>query len=464
MPAIPRVMSTQHPDNVTIPSFCENQIMSADDELREALFCYKNLGCDEQMWDAEGKEADPTILHKIFTTDHNFFRKNQLGKHKRLTFRLPNPRFEPHRAEIVKEMLEEIPRLTDTAHLYHRTAPQPILEVILPQSESATEILALKKMSPVKIQVIPLFEKIDTLISSHKVVEKIIKSTEPDYQRVFLARSDPALQSGMIAAVLGTKIALSRLHKLAIKTSTPIYPIIGVGGAPFRGHFNPENALNVWREYAGAATMTAQSSFKYDYPEKAVNHAVVALKKDSIKIPIEVPEKKLLELMTRLESSYQIEMRKAIPLITAIAPYIPARRRRFGQTKNKETYGRGFNGHSGPALPRAIGFTASLYSVGLPPELFGLGAITPSDAKLLDSVYPSWRFNVSAALDYVNIDTRFGQKLAESAAALGLYALEPQREHHNYSSYILKAITNKKLTPRISEVILEAAKIRNFLG
>ena len=70
MPAIPRVMSTQHPDNVTIPKFCQNEIMSADDELHEALFCYKNLGCDEQMWDAEGKEADPTILHKIFTLDH----------------------------------------------------------------------------------------------------------------------------------------------------------------------------------------------------------------------------------------------------------------------------------------------------------------------------------------------------------------------------------------------------------
>lgn len=464
MPAIPRVMSTQHPDNVYIPSFVQNEIMSADDELREALFCYKNLGCDEQMWDAEGKEAEPEILHNIFTLDHHFFRKNLLGKKERLTFRLPNPRLEPTRFEVVEKMFAEIPKLSTTAKLYYRTSPQPIFEAILPQTESAKEILQLKKLCAMDINIIPLFESITSLINSHAVVEKIINASESEYQRVFLARSDPALQSGMLAAVLGTKVALARLYKLSQKTKTPIFPIIGVGSAPFRGHFNPLTAINVWQQYAGAATITAQSSFKYDYPEKVINEAITSLKKEKIKNPDEVPEKKVLELITKLELAYQSELRRVIPLITTIAPYIPARRRRFGMNKNGEVYGRGFNGHAGPALPRAIGFTASLYSVGLPPELFGLNVITARDMELLDSVYPNWRFDVSAALDYVNTDTRFGQKLAETAANLGLYALEPHIEHHTYSTYILKSIDNKKITPRISEVILEAAKVRNFLG
>lgn len=463
MPAIPRVMSTQHPDNVTIPSFVQNQIMSADDELREALFCYKNLGCDEQKWDAEGKEADTDILDTIFAADHHFFRKHQLGRHERLTFRIPNPRLEPDRLSTVHKMLGAIPRMDETAKLYYRGAPKPIFEIILPQAESAAEILELKNLAPKDVSVIPLFESIENIVKSDKVVEKVLKATDPEYQRVYLARSDPALQSGMIAAVLGVKIGLRHLQKLSEKIKIPIYPIIGVGGPAFRGHFTPENALNIFHEYAGVATLTAQSSFKFDYPEKVVHDAVAKLKKEKMQIPVEVPEKKLLELIKRLEIGYQTEMHKAISLITTIAPFVPRRRQRFLHAA-KKGYGRGFNGHSGPALPRAIGFTASLYSVGLPPELFGLNAITASDMKLLESVYPNWRFDVSAALDYVNTDTKFGQKLAETAAKLGLYALEPQIEHHNYSTHILKTITNKKLTPRISEVILEAAKVRNFLG
>lgn len=463
MPAIPRVMSTQHPDNVTIPSFCQNQIMSADDELREALFCYKNLGCDEQKWDAEGKEADTDILDSIFAADHNFFRKHQLGKHERLTFRIPNPRLEPERMSVITKMLTTIPRMNETAKMYYRGAPKPIFEIILPQAESAAEILTMKNMAPKDVNIIPLFESIENIVKSDKVVEKVLKAIEPEYQRVYLARSDPALQSGMIAAVLGVKIGLCHLQKLSEKKRIPIYPIIGVGGAPFRGHFTPPNSLNIFHEYAGVTTLTAQSSFKYDYPENEVCEAVARLKKEKKLTPVEVPEKKLLALIKRLEIGYQAEIKKAIPLITAIAPFVPRRRQRFLHAA-KKGYGRGLNGHIGPALPRAIGFTASLYSVGLPPELFGLSAITPADAQLLDEVYPNWRFDVGTALDYVNTGTRFGQKLAESAATLGLYALEPQTEHFNYSTHILKIITNKKLTPRISEVILEAAKIRNFLG
>lgn len=463
MPVIPRIMSTQHPDNVYLPPFVQNQIMSADDELREALFCYKNLGCDEQKWDAEGKEADTEILDSIFASDHAFFRKHQLGKHERLTFRIPNPRLEPHRQHTLAQMLEAIPRLHDIAKMYYQSAPKPVYEIILPQAESAAEILQVQKMCPPQVTVIPLFESIEKIVRSHTIVEKILKITQPEYQRVYLARSDPALQSGMIAAVLGVKIGLARLYQLSKKIEIPIYPIIGVGGSAFRGHFTPNNALNVFHEYRGVATLTAQSSFKFDFPEKMVREAIAAVKKEKMEMPVVVPEKKLLELITRLQKGYQAEMKKAIPLLMAIAPYVPRRRQRFLHADQKG-YGRGFNGHPKQSLPRAIGFTAALYSVGLPPELFGIQAITQSDALLLDAVYPTWRFDVSAALSYVNTNTAFGHKLAQTAAQHNLYALDSNNEHGNYSTYILRTITHKKITPRISEVILEAAKIRNFLG
>ena len=44
-------------------------------------------------------------------------------------------------------------------------------------------------------------------------------------------------------------------------------------------------------------------------------------------------------------------------------------------------YGRSLGGVGGVTLPRAIGFTASLYSIGVPPELLGLGSLSQSDLE-----------------------------------------------------------------------------------
>ncbi|MDY6779151.1 MAG: phosphoenolpyruvate carboxylase, partial [Halobacteria archaeon] len=58
MSQVPRVMSTQHPDNATAPFFSEGDVLEGEDEIREAFYVYSHLGCDEQMWDFEGKEGD----------------------------------------------------------------------------------------------------------------------------------------------------------------------------------------------------------------------------------------------------------------------------------------------------------------------------------------------------------------------------------------------------------------------
>ncbi len=456
-------MSTQHPDNVSIPSFAENEIFSPEDELKEALFGYKNLGCDEQMWDAEGKEANPEILDHIFATDHQFFREHQLGQKIKLTYRFPNPRLEPNRAHVISDMLKKIPELTETAKRYYARAKQPIIEFILPQATSAEEIMALQKMSSVPIQGIPLLESLDKITRSSQMIEKIIQGTNPDYQRVFLARSDPALQSGMLAAILATKVALFRLHNLSKKIRVPIYPIVGVGSAPFRGHFTPLTALEIWHEYAGAATLSAQSSFKFDYEEKVVARAVANLRKEKITEPQSLPERKVLFLMTKLEHAYQAEMRKVLPLVSTIAPFVPPRRRRFAVTGNKKDYGRGFTGYTGKPLPRAIGFTAALYSIGLPPELFGLSCLTEKDADLLTEIYPSWLRDISSAAKYLDPTTRVGKGLQEVVKNLGL-VIEPDKEHIHYSAHIIKVFKNKKQNEHLSEIILEAARVRNFLG
>jgi len=41
MMKISRVLSTQHPDNVTIPFFAENSVMNGDDKVKEAFHVLK---------------------------------------------------------------------------------------------------------------------------------------------------------------------------------------------------------------------------------------------------------------------------------------------------------------------------------------------------------------------------------------------------------------------------------------
>ena len=89
---------------------------------------------------------------------------------------------------------------------------------------------------PKSIRVIPLIEDMDNLFYCDRIVEEYLKDRDLPYQRVFLARSDPALNYGMVAAELILKVGLLRLHNLEVKLGLPLYPIIGAGSAPFRGH------------------------------------------------------------------------------------------------------------------------------------------------------------------------------------------------------------------------------------
>ncbi|CAD7781366.1 MAG: Phosphoenolpyruvate carboxylase [Candidatus Methanoperedenaceae archaeon GB50] len=83
------------------------------------------------------------------------------------------------------------------------------------------------------INVIPLFEDKQYLLEAHHILSEYLKDKKFPYHRVFLARSDPALNYGMISAVLLIKISLQRLRKLSERLEKPIYPILGVGTVPF---------------------------------------------------------------------------------------------------------------------------------------------------------------------------------------------------------------------------------------
>lgn len=463
---IPRVMGTQHPDNVAVPKFAKNAAFSAEDELAEMYFTLHTLGCDEQMWDAEGKETDGAILARLFADP--LWQKKIIGRDVRITFRLPNPRLEKTNAKMFGILLEQIPYLADHARAHNPRSPVPIFEVILPQTETARELQwvmdyyrthvvkkekVLGTFLPKKIQVIPLFESTHTLLNAGKIVAEFLKKNKSAYQRVFLARSDPALHSGMLANALAIKVALYDLRQLAKKIKIPIYPILGAGGASFRGRCTPKNILNVWNEYPGIQTITAQSSFKYDTEPAEVGAAIQKIRAEKMREPNFISATEVKEFLRRYEPAYQKTVTRLAEKITAIAPHIPKRRRRFSHT----AYGRKFGTRQ---LPRAISFVASLYSLGLPPELFGLESITKKDAEHLDAWYPSWRTDITAATPFLDSALLESKKIMQELQRLGISILTPNKKHLE----IVKKIKSTENKTELPSLILQAARIRNFLG
>ena len=77
---LPRAMSTQHPDNAYPPDFAENGVLMGEGEVEEACYAYGTLGCDEQMWDYEGKAADVDVILKLLLKEPEYFRGHMLGE------------------------------------------------------------------------------------------------------------------------------------------------------------------------------------------------------------------------------------------------------------------------------------------------------------------------------------------------------------------------------------------------
>ncbi|MEE9474353.1 MAG: phosphoenolpyruvate carboxylase, partial [Candidatus Hydrothermarchaeaceae archaeon] len=324
MTKIPKCMSTQHPDNVHPPFFAENTELGGEDEIQEAYYTFSHLGCDEQMWDCEGKEVDNFVVEKLLAKHESFFREKRLGRDVFITLRVPNPTVEKAEAKILLETLESIPRSFDVAKLFYEDDIPPIFEVILPMTISPKcldriyryyhEFVVGKRnkrfrkgditiaewigeFKPERINVIPLFEDMEHMLDAQNMTKEYLQDKTVEYQRVFLARSDPAMNYGLVSAVLLNKIALQRLHILSKDIGVEIYPIVGIGPAPFRGNLRPQTVEGAAKEYPSAHTFTIQSAFKYDNPPAEVRKAIKKLQERKTGPPPEIDEERCLEII-----------------------------------------------------------------------------------------------------------------------------------------------------------------------
>ncbi len=484
---IPRVMSTQHPDNVQLPFFAESQDMSGDDEIQEAYYAFSHLGCDEQMWDCEGKEVDDFVVRKLLTKYEHFFRQERLGRDVFLTLRVPNPTVEREEAKVLIETLEAIPRSYDIAKFFYAEDIPPIFEVILPMTTSYKclnriyyyykDFIAGKQdlpfypgditiaewigeFRPERIKVIPLFEDKEHMLEAHNILREYLKNKDVGYQRVFLARSDPAMNYGMVSAVLCNKIALQRLRMLSEEIGIEIYPILGVGSAPFRGNLKPSTVDRVLAEYPDVQTFTVQSAFKYDNPVPDVVNAIKRLHEVSRREGMAADEERCLEIIDKVSVEYARQVEMLAPIINYVAGFIPRRRMRklhvglFGYSRSVGKI----------RLPRAIGFCAACYSIGLPPEMLGLNALNRDDREYLKEVYINFAADMEDAFSYFNEEVFdiLPEELKYSIKG-GFFDSEINREHQDVTSRIIRAIKTGE-DKNLQQMVVEAAHIRRFLG
>lgn len=392
MRKIPVCIATQHPDNAAKPYWNSRAFISTIAEVKECYLCFSDLGIDEYNWDWEGKFVDEAVVDKFLHKYFRYFSKHELGRDKFLTFRIPNPRVEKQ-FRLARALMVIITSSQLAASLGF--SYPPIFETILPLTETAQEVVEIQEVFKMLIniehkllkmkdslqhlEIIPLFEQVSKIMDSAIILEKYItlhKKTfgyKPAYIRPYCARSDPALNSGLVPTVLSLKVALSSYRKLEQKTGVKLFPMLGTGSLPFRGSLRPDNVDQAIEEYSGVKTLTIQSAFRYDYPKSQVIKSIDKLKN-------ELPLKKAVNMQSSdraavrkaiplFERPYQQTIEKMAPLINEISHTVARRRERmlhiglFG-------YSRGVGKVS---LPRAIPFTASLYSLGIPPEIIGTG-------------------------------------------------------------------------------------------
>jgi len=493
---IPRTMSTQHPDNATIPFFSNSPVLQGEDEIKEAYYAFSYLGVDEVMWDVEGKETDEFVIRKLISDYGDFFKKKIIGKDLFITLRVPNPNYERAEGKLLIETLESIPRSYDTAQVFYQDPKiSPIFEVIVPMADvktinriyyyyknivvgkegrefcDAEKDLKLKdwigEFNPKKVNIIPLFEDIDEILNIHENLKEFLKDKldEVEYQRVFIARSDPAMNDSSLSVVIAIKIALENIYRLQEELKLDIHPILGCGTTPFRGDFSPYTYRYIIGNYPSVTTFTIQSAFKYDFPIKDVQRAIENINISPVKPPNPVDSKDiLLKIMRKVSDEYKRQLKEIASLVNKLAIFVPKRRARklhtglFGYSRQTD---------EGMTLPRVISFCASLYSIGLPPDILGLSALDESDIKYVNIVFPKFKEKISEVLSLWNeevLDILPASIRADIRKVVNMFDIKLNYEHKMFSSELIKRIRDNVFDSKITELITTSGKIRNFLG
>lgn len=398
---IPLAMATQHPDSASRGFTASEEVEEA---VRDLLPVERGgFGLDEKMIDYEGKL---TPYHQVSWVVEALLDKGLTpGEDFLLTPRIPSERLE----EAERQIMVLWGVIVANKKAVEAAGEPAVRYIITPMCSRGYEVFVLQrrimKMQKLAeeeigartgtIEVIPLVEDMPSLLHVEKVVEGMKNALlnhlgiHYDHYRVLLGKSDTALAHGHLASSLALVTALARLHSLAEEWGTPIHPILGVGALPFRGHLSPSGVKELIRQYAGYSTATIQSGIRYDMGVEAVKEVVHTLREGLGREPKASAAGAFSLIVKAARVATAEYLRIAIRLagaVLALAQAVPKRRDRLSHNK----YGRSFlqslrftgdhdlissliDAAKKARLPRAITYSAALYSAGVPPSLIGLG-------------------------------------------------------------------------------------------
>jgi phosphoenolpyruvate carboxylase len=455
-PRIPATMGTQHPDSasrrVPIQEEPEEAVQMLDPD---------GLGIEEIMIDFEGKL---TPWHQPWRTAVALKRMGvSPGEDVFITPRLPSAE-----QESVGRQLMGILAVLDAIGNGKELQDTPLIhEVVIPMAESGMALWKVRERVAALLEllhsegptglvaedlyVIPLVESVPQLVVLDQIIEEYVQCNRDagfdlDTLRVMIARSDPALRYGMVAATLSNKVGLSACYRASERLGIDVAPIWGAGSLPFRGHLTPDNMDNIVRDFRGLHTITIQSALRYDHPpdrlKELVGKARRELPTDDHLAYSDEEVKEILMIIGVFARSYVRTLERLAGSIAAISDLAPRQRDRLTRD-SLAGYGRSMHDPSElnrilgeevsevaaapPSarvnLPRVITFCAATYSMGLPPEFIGTGRALRAieDAmgeavldRLLNVYYPSLKDDLAQAHKFMHLDT--AKPLLDSAS------------------------------------------------
>ena len=116
------------------------------------------------------------------------------------------------------------------------------------------------------------------------------------------------------------------------------------------------------------------------------------------------------------------------------------------------------------SLPRVISFCAACYSIGLPPEILGLNALSRDDIKCMKDMHVNFPFDMQTAMSYFNEDVlTILPDEVKTSLKLDWGPYEVNEAHKAVTSRIIKAVKNRD-SANLQGMLVEAAHIRKFLG
>lgn len=503
MRKIPVTMATQHPDNVLPAYFNNKAYINTTDEVEEAFLSWSQLWTHEYMRDWEGKFVDEAVVDKLFRRYFDYFLKNKLWEDIFLTYRIPNI-WQESWYRLMRAFMNIVSIAEFSKEFWYNNPP--VFEIILPMTESSDQLIYLKEKfhkltniipdlmehwfnnTSVDIEVIPLFEDCNIMLDINNTLKwyvDFLKTTtkkSPEYLRVFLARSDPAMNIWIIPSVLSAKAAISQLRKFEEDTWIKIYPRLWGGSLPFRWNVSPDRIEEFIEEYKWLDSVTVQSSFRYDHDLDLVKQSIKLINQELPKNRekyLRFSDKEIEDLKTINNiwlEIYSKTIEKIALVINDVAKQFPKRRERmlhiwlFGYSRWIWDI----------KLPRAIWFTWSLYSIWVPPELIWTWRLIKklkeiNLLELVESKYLNLKKDLSYAYKFLNLENLellakendWFKDILEDVKIIKDYLWEKEKNntlesilHRNETSSVLNLMLAWK---DFEEHLIEAAKIRKSL-